>query len=266
MYFFRRKVLDSNKKRKVIIHKHLFKNAGTTFDWSLRKNFGTAFCDHRNDMPMREQGEVYLLNFLQEHPEIKALSSHHIVFNFSVNSAIELIPVYILRHPIERIRSVYNFEKIQQSTSLGAIMAKKMNFKEYAAWRMRLDVPATIRDFQTIYCSGIKTQNSLTEYHYKLAQAELEKCNFVGIVDLYGKSMKVFESEFEKLNISVDLSFIPQNVNQSINNVNYEDRAKEVLDELGKLAQEVLDKNQFDLALYNFARERLIRSYQLLKI
>lgn len=41
--------LVRNNKRMVIIHRHLFKNAGTTFDAILENNFGRIFCDHRYD-------------------------------------------------------------------------------------------------------------------------------------------------------------------------------------------------------------------------
>ena len=152
-------------KRKVIIHKHLFKNAGTTFDWILKNNYGNAFCDHRDDIPMRDKGEKYLINFLEKNPEIKALSSHHIWFTFSPSKSIELIPVYFLRHPIERIRSVYMFERKQQSETSGAKMAKKTNFREYVEWRMRDNVSATIRNFQTRYFAGVKNVKHLKDHH-----------------------------------------------------------------------------------------------------
>lgn len=254
-----------NTKRKVIIHKHLFKNAGTTFDWSLKKNFGDAFCDHRDDKPMIKVGEPYLLKYLDEHPKIKALSSHHIWFHLSQNKDYEFIPIYILRHPIERIKSVYNFEKIQQSNSLGATMAKKMTFVEYVEWRMNYNIPDTIRNFQTRICSGIKTGNQLTSKHYDAAIEELKNSKFVGIVDMYEESMKIFEMEFDKIGLSLDLSFVPQNVNQSIKNIDYNDRAKLILDELGdSLANEVQEKNKYDIELYHFAKSKLKRRLKLL--
>ncbi|MEA3445692.1 MAG: sulfotransferase family 2 domain-containing protein [Bacteroidota bacterium] len=245
------------KKRTVIIHRHLFKNAGTTFDSILKNNFGEAFCDHRDDMPMRKEGEKYLINYLNDHPEIKALSSHHIWFQLSRHSNFDLIPVMFLRHPIERISSVYNFERIQQSNSLGAVMAKKMNFREYVAWRMRGDVPYTIRNFQTRYMAGVKATNPLTNQHFKLAVDELKRNKFVGIVDLYDESMNLFDIYFKDLGFGLDLSYKPQNVHQSYSDTDYEARAITILDKLGDLADEVIAKNQFDLDLYKTAKELL---------
>ena len=56
--------------RSVIIHNHLFKNAGSSFDWVLQKNFGDDFVDHREDQEMIE-GAKYLGPFLQKHKNIK---------------------------------------------------------------------------------------------------------------------------------------------------------------------------------------------------
>lgn len=242
-------------KRKVIIHKHLFKNAGTTFDWSLKKNFGDGFFDHRDDKPMRKIGQPYLIQFLKDNPHIKALSSHHVWFRFQPDDEIELIPVYLIRHPIERIRSVYNFERMQDSYSLGATMAKKMNFKEYVEWRMRDDVPTTIRNFHTRHLSGVKTLAPLKEHHLKWALEEVEACPLIGIVDQYDQSMKLFEKELLKMGVKVDLRYKVQNSYQETKKIDIEDRSLKIIDELGDLADIVMEKNNYDLYLYNLLKD-----------
>jgi hypothetical protein len=251
-------------KRKVIIHKHLFKNAGTTFDWSLKENFGDAFYDHRDDLPMRKEGQIYLIDFLKKNPKILALSSHHVWFHFKADDEIELIPVYLLRHPVERIRSVYNFEHSQESDTLGPIMAKEMNFKEYVRWRMRDDVPPTVRNFQTRYLAGTKIAKPLNEQHLKSALEEIDNCNFIGIVDRYDDSMKIFEQEFRKLGISLSLTTNAQNMSQSIENINIGERVNSILSELEELGEIVVRNNQFDIDIYNYANEKL--QHTLLKL
>ena len=42
--------------RPVILHCHLFKNAGSTLDWSLQRQFGSTFIDHRDGDSMRFGG------------------------------------------------------------------------------------------------------------------------------------------------------------------------------------------------------------------
>lgn len=257
--------LSFKSKRTVIIHRHIFKNAGTTFDWILKNNFGEAFCDHRDDVPMRKEGEKYLLQYLTEHPKIKALSSHHIWFNVQSQGKLNLIPVLFIRHPIERIRSVYNFERQQQSDSPGATMAKKLDFKDYVAWRMKEEVAPVIRNFQTRYLSGIKAGNSLDQNNLRDALKEIEKQQFIGVVDLFDESLKRFDHAFKKLGIALDLTCQPQNISQSFEDANYESRAQKVIADLGDIAEEVMEKNKYDLILYRTAREKLRNSKNLIR-
>ena len=243
-------------KRTVIIHRHIFKNAGTTFDSILKNNFGEAFCDHRDDVPMRKEGEKYLIGYLKEHPEIKALSSHHIWFNVQSKSEMNLIPVLFLRHPIERIRSVYNFERQQQADTPGALNAKTMNFTEYVKWMMDDQVIAVIRNMQTRYLAGFKKVKALKHKHLNDALKEVEKQKFVGIVDMFDESLRHFDSAFREIGIVLDFSYRAQNVAQPFENADYEIRAQKVLEELGDIAEEVLAKNRFDLIVYQAAREK----------
>jgi hypothetical protein len=46
--------VDASQERLVILHNHLFKNAGTTIDWSLGRELGSAFVDHRDDAGMKQ--------------------------------------------------------------------------------------------------------------------------------------------------------------------------------------------------------------------
>ncbi len=251
-------------KRRVIIHNHLFKNAGTTFDWSLSKNFGHAFCDHRDDEPMKRYGESFLIKYLEEHPGIKALSSHHIWFMLTQHLKIELIPVFILRHPIERILSVYNFEKLQPPNTPGARMAKNMDFIEYVCWRMQEDVPAVIRNFQTRRMAGIKKNRTLTEQESQQAFQQIKKLSFVGIVDRYDESMKVFEYNFNKIGTNINLSYMPQNVSQHNKKLSLEQRINEVLEKLGRQADQVMENNKYDLQLYYEANSKLTEQIQFM--
>jgi len=254
-----------SEKRKVIIHKHIFKNAGTTFDWSLKNSFGTAFCDHRDDKDMQRGREAYLIDFLMKNPEVRALSSHAIRFSPPKHDELELIPVYLIRHPIERIRSVYNFEHLQPPVTLGAKMAKNMNLKEYVAWRMREDVPATIRNFQTRVLGDIRSRQKITDDDFRIALEELETSEYIGVVDRYDDSMKVFQHLFDKIGIQLDLSYIPQNVYANNHHRPIQENAKDVLYDLGKLAQKTIENNQFDLEIYNRANLKLTNKLKGLK-
>lgn len=250
--------LSFKSKRTVIIHRHLFKNAGTTFDGILEKNFGEAFCDHREDIPMRQAGPQYLIRYLVENPHIKALSSHHIWFNMPLHPNIELIPVVFLRHPIERMRSVYDFERKQNADTLGAKMAKQLNFSEYALWYMQDDKPATIRNFHARHLAGIKTAKPLTKGNFRRAVEEIQKNPLVGVIDFFDRSLHIFDKVFRSKGINLDFSWQAKNVSRPFENADYELRAREVVEELGEVAQVVLENNAFDLELYKLAKKKIL--------
>lgn len=247
-------------KRTIIIHRHIFKNAGTTFDWILKNNFGEAFCDHRDDTPMRKEGEKYLLQYLKEHPEIRVLSSHHIWFKVEPQSHFNLIPVMFLRHPIERIRSVYNFERQQQSDTPGSRMAKQLDFTEYVRWRMDDRVSAVIRNMQTRYLAGYKKVKPLNQKHLNDALKELERQKFIGVVDLFDESLKHFDKTFREIGIELDFSYRPQNVARPFDNADYESRAQKVIEDLGDFAGKMIENNKYDLLVYRAAREKILNS------
>ena len=248
--------------RNVIIHNHLFKNAGTTFDWSLARNFGTAFLDHRDDLEM-QQGAKYLGPFLLKHPEVNALSSHHLKFPLPVLPDVQLFPVVFLRHPIDRVGSVYAFEHKQDSGSLGARMAKKMTFNEYVQWRMQPDAPITIRNFQTSRCldipDTIKTfiTRRLTEPDYANAKKQIGDMGLLGVVDMYDESMVLFEDYLQPFFPNIDLSYVKQNITSG-RKKSLVDRVRSVFNELDfNVINSMLLHNHFDLLLYLEAREIL---------
>ncbi|MEH6515085.1 MAG: hypothetical protein V7742_00275 [Halioglobus sp.] len=244
--------------RTVILHGHIFKNAGTTFDWSLKRNFRGKFYDHRDDLEMRKGRMQYLESFLAGHPAIEALSSHHLNFPIPQSNTLDFISCYILRNPISRIRSVYNFERQQKSDSLGAVTAKKLSFLDYTLWRMNEDIPNTIRNFQTAYVSGTKKGKHEAINHETFSRAvDILKGNeFIGTVDRYDESMVVFESFFKARDIDIDLSHKPQNVMDKRDR-SEEQKMLDVLDDLGTDANLVFSKNLYDYRLYRTANEVL---------
>jgi len=249
-------VNEKNEERNIILHGHMFKNAGTTFDWALERNFGSKFIDHREDSELIRGKEEYLYQIFLENKEIKAFSSHHLNAAFPTDrkeNGLNLLPIYILREPIERVLSVYLFERKQKSDSLGAINAKKKSFREYVSWRLEDGVPATIRNFQTRYCAGHRGAGDIGEFVFNRALSTLDKYNF-GLVDLFDESMVVFENYLNKYFENIDLSYIPQNVNTKIN-LKKEDKIEKIKDELGDIYNDLISKNNYDIKLFDYAKK-----------
>ena len=241
----------------VIVHVHMFKNAGSTFDWSLKKNFGDAFIDHRDDDQMR-QGADYLGPYLKKW-QPKAISSHHIKLPLPIIPCVKLLPVFILRHPIDRIGSVYAFEKKQKANTRGAIKAKESTFSDYIRWYMEPRSPATIKDFQTRFCCGkINGAKLLARRDYLEALKTLKATPLVGVVESYDQSMTLFEETLKTYFPQIDLTYKKKNTGNR-QSFPIEERISNLKNELGEdLVNLVMEQNRYDLMLYEEAK-RLLR-------
>ena len=234
--------------RPVIVHCHLFKNAGSTLDWSLQRQFGDRFVGHRDDDNMR-RGAPYLKPYLEAHQEISALSSHHIRFPLPVSEDFHLLPLISLRHPIDRARSVYDFERRQEANTPGAIQAKKLSFADYVRWRMQPDVAPTIRNFHCSVCTS-NFDTVIGEQAYIDSVAMLLATPLLVIVERYDESMILLEHELEKYFPDIDLSYIRQNETFG-REIELVQRIESVFEQLGpELTVEFREKNHWDMRLY----------------
>ncbi|MEM9256111.1 MAG: glycosyltransferase [Pseudomonadota bacterium] len=238
--------------RPIIVHSHLFKNAGTTLDFSLQRQFGEGFTDHREDQDMR-RGASYLGPYLQRHPALKALSSHHIRFPLPESDQFQLLPLIAIRHPIDRAGSVYRFERHQDASTPGAIEAKRREFPEYVRWRMQSDVAPTLRNFHCSVCC-VGNPSEVGEAQFEEALARLATIPLLVVVERYDECMVVLEHTLAPYFHDIDLAYIPQNVAHNrpqdlVQRVDAVDR--ELGDELSHAFREM---NHWDMLLYEKAQ------------
>ena len=249
--------------RCIILHGHIFKNAGTTFDWSLHNNFGEGFLDHREDVLMRRDGCNHLRDLVNTTPGLNAISSHSMTRSLPRLPGVEFMPAYILRHPIARIRSVYTFERRQLANTPGARAAKLKNFRDYVGWRMQADVARTIRNYQTVYLAGrhgATADADIAARFFAQALENLGSSPLVGTVEDYDRTMVLFEETLKTRFPQIDLSYIAQNVSGGKippGSDTGDEAVARILTDLGGLQKQVIDENSFDLALYQAAVHRM---------
>ena len=133
-------------KRPVIVHFHLFKNAGTSVDKILQENFGERWIEIEGPNNRKLDPED-LIAFIRDNPQYDAISSHTAVVTVQEYEDIEIIPIFLLRHPIDRIRSAYDFERKQDAQTPGSIKAKEGDFNYYMDWRLSTPSPWQVSEF-----------------------------------------------------------------------------------------------------------------------
>jgi hypothetical protein len=258
-FFRRRHPIEARaigERRMLIIHNHVFKNAGTTIDWALQRNFGDRFVDHRDDVQMRK-GAAYLGPYILEHQQVRALSTHHLVFPLPEIAGIELVELMTFRHPIERVASVYHFERKQTIDIPGTIHARKLSLRDYVVWRMRPDVGATIRNnhVRKLLPPRKLSEERIQDFEMSGLKDRLKQLPMLGLVERFEDSMVLFEAYLRKEFPSIDLSYVPQNVGR-VERDGLEDQLEHLKLEIGNDVFELLiQKNQEDLLLYEWAKE-----------
>lgn len=233
----------------ILLHAHLFKNAGSSLDWALARSFGGAFLDHRDDHAMRGN-PAYLNAFVDEHPGLAALSSHWLPLPAGSTEKREVHAIVLLRDPILRLRSVYDFERRQDVDHAGTRKAREAGLADYVAWRLEPETGPVIRNYQTRVLSGTFPGDD-DDQQLSAALDTVESLAFAGLVERYDESMVLLEALLGPHFPNLDLAYIAQNTTAPHDETKTPAvRRAEIEEELGSLARRACEANGRDQRLY----------------
>ena len=254
--------LTSPEPRTVILHYHLFKNAGTTIDGILNRRFPLQHAQCEGPDPWSSTTPGELLDFALRNPGVKAISSHHAYPPLPKHPGIRFLPIVFLRHPIDRFGSVYSFERRQprNSRSPSVAIARNGSLADFARWVIGRDATAVCRNFQVVRLAGIQHDMRTargTPADLDLARENLSGLPFVGLVESFKESMRELQQYVEPYIGDIDVSHAPQNVSAS-RAPTLEERLEHIAEELGPaLFRELTEHNALDLLLYREVQRRL---------
>lgn len=132
--------------RTIILHYHLFKNAGTSLDQILKDNFGEAWVTR--EFP-GQNNTAQVEAWIRDTPDAVAFSSHTMMGPLPQVEGVRIVSVMLLRDPIERIKSAYRFERTQAAETFGAVLARHTDLEGYVKVRLSLPHDRQCRNFQT---------------------------------------------------------------------------------------------------------------------
>ncbi len=244
--------------RNIILHYHLFKNAGTSVDAILKDSFGTAWINW--DKPLGDSAVISpdeIERFILENRHIQAISSHDLNPPVPFGD-FRVFPIIFLRHPIIRARSAYLFEWKKQLN----LDEPKGSFQEYINENIVDGIPGVISNFQSYKLSHVVygrdyIRKKMPEFEVlDRAKLFISSIPYFGLVEHFHQSL-VRMHYYLKVNFpSIEITNKQANVTQNVE-VDINIKLAQIREELGEEYFLLLEKcNQLDLKLYNYAVNR----------
>ena len=196
----------------VIVHHHLFKNAGTTVDWILRRVFGPGFLDHEAAIAAGLTSAETLLDFVLARPDIHAVSRHHLSFATMSHPGRAFLDILLVRHPIDRLRSMYDF-----------LRAEPVAHDDVGALAQRLDLRAfchALLDRFPNYVNNPQVTTLVTAGTYLRPPDEgdaqraidlVRRAGITGPVERFDDAFMAAEYYLQPLYGRLDLAYVAQN-------------------------------------------------------
>jgi len=190
--------------RTIILHYHLFKNAGTSVDAILKRNFGDRWVTR--EFPGTGGSNTALVEqWIRDTPEAVAYSSHTMLGPIPQVAGVQVISLMLLRDPIERIKSAYRFERTQNADTWGAQLAKEHDFEGYVRARLARPGDRQCRNFQTYRLASLVPGEGP---ELERAKQAMEALTVVGRVEAFDEAMgrlaEAVRQRFPKFSFSGD--------------------------------------------------------------
>lgn len=240
--------------RKVILHYHLFKNAGTSLDAALKDNFDVTTAEWvTTEFPSQPQeNREAVKQWIINNPQAKCFSSHTAILPPPQIEGVKVIPVIFYRHPIDRMASAYSFERKQGGDGFGPTLARNTTLAGYIETRLSIGADRQCRDFHAHRLAtmfGHKQGNEAER-----AQMAVDQLPFVGIVEKYAESLASLEALLEKEGFEgIKLKTVEKNVSRGVSK-SLEDKLDEIKQQFEECSfAKLVEANKVDLSLYEHA-------------
>ncbi|WP_299305180.1 hypothetical protein [uncultured Litoreibacter sp.] len=173
-------------------------------------------------------------------PDARAYSAHTMVGPLPQVGGVRIVPVMLLRDPISRIKSAYNFERNQLSESWGAKLAKAGSFQNYVETRLAQPGDRQCRNFHAHRLASI-VPGPEPELHR--AMTGLSVIAAQGVVGAVEK----FDETIARLSARLGPDFPTLTWDETRKNVSKKNDAQDNL----QLMQVLVDANRADLDLHS---------------
>lgn len=249
--------------RFILLHYHILKNAGTTVENILDRSFGHRYCPIDEQERDAHFPNASLLSLISRNPHLKAVSSHQIRYPVPTVPGIIFFDLCILRDPIDRIRSMYDyFRKKPAGGDPVCEYANSLPLGEFIA-RLIAEMPWYVNDVQVNLLSNGIVNDCPRKEDLDRAIARMMMISFPGVVDCFTESLVAGQYFLQPIFPELDCAVAAFNVSGELGSTLAE-RAAGVAKACGKrVFDELLSLNALDFALLDRARVEIGRRYSL---
>ncbi len=243
--------------RPIVLHYHLFKNAGSSLDAILRQAFPNRWVTQEFDGTVPDDGHRRLLAaWMEDHPDAVCFSTHTGRLPPPVADGIRVLPIVLLRHPVDRIASAYAYERTQEAGTFGAVLARNTTLAGYIETRLALLGDPQCRNFHVDFLSrGLPSDAGSP---LDRARQMLQQLPFVGIVEDFPGTLDRLGRWLTAEGLGdVHLSSVQVNTSRD-HRVSLTARIEQVRETIGHtLFDELIAANEADLAIHREACDRI---------
>jgi hypothetical protein len=251
------------KRRRVLLHYHYFKNAGSTIEWILEKNFAQAHASLHEDTARGTVVNSEIMEFLLARPQVVSLTSHHIRLPAPSDERFRFIEICCLRHPMDRLLSIYHHYRRETSfNDLAVLQSQTLNLREFLEWFHESQPFNTINPQTNLMSNSGNFFFPPTRRDWQRAVTRTREVKMLGVVERFDDSLIAAEYFLRPMFPKLDLSYIVQNVNPTRMS-SLAKRLDEMRYQCGPTLYSRLEEaNRFDAELAAIAEDELDRRLQ----
>ena len=175
--------------RLVIVHYHIFKNAGSTIEDVLDHSFGERFATLETPVDQGLISNPDLLRFLDARPNLRAFSSHQIRHPLPAAPGYLFFDICFLRDPIDRVRSIYTyFRQKPNPADPMSDLANSASLGDFVAGMVR-EFSLFVKNVQVNLLACVGDSDEPEPRDLDLAIERMLATSFLGVVDCFDQSV-----------------------------------------------------------------------------
>lgn len=248
--------------RTIIVHYHIFKNAGSSVDSLLRMAFGNGWASLEGPTPTSLLGPDDLSTFINDRPEIVAVSSH--LLRPPAPPDVRVLPVVLIRHPLDRAFSVYSYLRRHPDGATTGMVAQQTSFPQFVLWCLNNKTLGgmVIANYQVTHLSPASFRNGHiyhaipTEKDLRHAIHYLFDAACFGTVDLFDAAMGRLSRAAAAIDLHMPASTVIENATPDRPG-DLDERLYIAKRQLGSdLYRRYINENELDYRLYEWVSSR----------